>query len=49
MPRPDVDTSMGEMPEGADLSGGGESGKKKKTKPLEKDERFSALDQNLDA
>ena len=40
---------MGEMPDGADLSDGQEVGKKKNTKPQKKDERFSALDQNLDA
>lgn len=49
VPRPVVDTSMGEMPEGATISDGEEEGKKKKKKPVEKDERYSALDQNLDA
>ena len=44
-PRPTVDTSMGELPEGAELSDD-EKGKKKK---IVKDERFTALDQNLDA
>ena len=43
VPRPIVDTSMGEMPEGAEESDGEGKGKEKKT-----DDLSMALDQNLD-
>ncbi len=50
-PRPTVDTAVEELPEGVDLSD--EDRKKKKKKgavaAVVKDERFNALDQNLDA
>lgn len=45
--RPLVDTSMGELPEGVELSD--EDNKKANKVKAAKDERFNALDQNLDA
>ncbi len=48
-PRPTVDTAVEELPEGVDLSDEDRKKKKKGAVEVVKDQRFNALDQNLDA